>query len=311
MRSRKYRGFSLVEMAMVLLIIGVVMVIALPMTGAVIDSSNRSKTTTTLQGVQVALTNFVAQNRRLPCPADGALASTAANAGIEARTAVTGACLLTPGGGAGQTHGVVPWVTLGISEAEASDAWHNRITYRVSPGPGGLTQDNALNMSDCDAGSTQAASQTASCLAGCTSATLATCTSPTSFLMKRGLQLYDGSANCLLDPYATVAGVPAPTGAAYILISHGANRAGGYTSTGSLVPAGSASPAPSAMEAANSNGAVLRVPIASCTGGVGGPYYFNALFIEGAGATHFDDIVVAQSIMNLVTAAGVGPRAHQ
>lgn len=305
MSARKHRGFSLVEMAMVLLIIGVVMAIAMPITGSVMDASNRTKTSATLQGIQIALTNFVAQNRRLPCPADGSIASGAVNAGVEARVAATGVCSLTPGGGAGQTRGVVPWVTLGISEAEARDAWNNRITYRVPPGPTGMTQTDALNMSDCDAGSTQAVGATTTCLAGCTSANLANCTSPTNFLMNRGLQLYDGSANCLLDPFAAV-----PTGAAYVLISHGANRAGGYMSTGTLVPAAGASPPPSPLEIANNNGVALKAPLISCTGGAGGLYYVNAPFVEGTGATHFDDIVVAQSIMNLVTAAGVGPRVH-
>lgn len=307
MRARKHHGFSLVEMAMVLLIIGVVMAIAMPITGSVMDASNRTKTSATLQGIQTALTNFVAQNRRLPCPADGSIASGAANAGVEARVAATGVCLLTPGAGAaGETRGVVPWVTLGISEAEARDAWNNRITYRVPPGPAGMTQTDALNMSDCDAGSTFVAGPVTACNGGCTSATLGTiCTRPTDFLTNRGLQLYDGSANCLLDPFAAV-----PTGAAYVLISHGANRAGGYMSSGALVPAAGASPPQSPLEAVNNNGVVLKVPAVSCTGGAGGLYYVNAPFGEGAGVSHFDDIVVAQSIMNLVTAAGVGPRVH-
>lgn len=305
-------------MAMVLLIIGVVMAIAMPITSSVIDASNRTKTTATLQGVQVALTNFVAQNQRLPCPADGSLASAAKNAGLEARNA-NGDCILTmPAGAVGQDDGVVPWLTLGISEADARDAWNGRITYRVRSGQNGMTRDNALRLMDCDAAGAQAATPAGgatavSCNSACPTSPFnaGNCTSPTNILVSRGLQVYDGTANCLLDPFALAGLTQVPTGAAFVLISHGANRAGAYTSAGALIPAAGATPPASALETANFNGAALKVPLVSCGGGAGGLYYVNAPFVEGAGATHFDDIVVAQSIMNLVTAAGVGPRVHQ
>ncbi len=82
--------------------------------------------TARLDTIDQALRNFVAQHRRLPCPASGVLASGAVHAGVETWDDIAGAC--NP---ANQRDGVVPWVTLGLAESEAADAWHGRITYRV------------------------------------------------------------------------------------------------------------------------------------------------------------------------------------
>lgn len=294
-------------MAVVLLIIGAVMAIALPMTGAYLDNSYRSKTTTTLQAVQTALVNFATQNGRLPCPADGAIPDGAVGAGVEARNAA-GDCLVTAGGAIGQVRGVVPWVTLGLATADALDGWNNRITYRVTAEQAGinlglgLTRAGALNMTGCDAAGAAAVNATnpISCVAGCAAANLGACTSALNFVLSRGLQLSDGAGNCLLDPFAAT-----PTGAAYVLISHGTNRAGAYTSTGALVPAAGAVPAPSVMELTNANGNALKTPLVACGGA-----YINAQFVEGAVATHFDDIVLSQTVISLINAAQLGPRAH-
>lgn len=325
MDTKKYSGFTLVEMAIVLLIIAGIMAIALPLTGTLIDNSNRAKTTTNLQAVQLALVNFVTQNKRLPCPADGAIPDGAAGAGVEARNPAGDCLVTTPGATVGQLRGVVPWVTLGINSTDAQDAWNNRITYRVPDGPYGVTHDSSLDMTGCDAAGGAAVvingNNTAVCAAGCVSTTLATCTSPLNFLTYdnsgiqaqgkktfRGLQVSDGAGNCSFDPFTPAAGTSAPTGAAYVLIAHGTNRAGAYTAQGNLLPNAGASPPSGTAEQFNFNGLALRLPATAnaCVG----PGYVNAQFSEGATTNHFDDIVLSQTIMNLVTAAQLGPRAH-
>ena len=88
---RKSRGFSLVEIAIVLAILGFVLTIGLQASGAYFSHERRKISLARVAGLDVALANYVAVQGRLPCPADGALATGVALAGVEARTAATGA----------------------------------------------------------------------------------------------------------------------------------------------------------------------------------------------------------------------------
>src|SRR5882672_4729345 len=85
LRARRATGFTLIEIVMVLLIFGIVVAMAAAITRGVAASQKRSLTTTRMAGIDAALMQFVQQQRRLPCPADGTLASSNNNAGVEAR----------------------------------------------------------------------------------------------------------------------------------------------------------------------------------------------------------------------------------
>lgn len=84
-------------------------------------------------------------------------------------------------------------------------------------------------------------------------------------------------------------------GAAYVLISHGESGAGAYSTGGVLMPG---SVPMSARETPNTNNAALQ------------PFYVDAPFVEGSGATHFDDILSRPSVMSVITKAQLGPRAR-
>lgn len=112
-------GFSLVEMAIVLAIIGVLLGGLLPTLSAQREAQHISETRKSLEEIQGALTGFAIINGRLPCPADPAIATGQAGAGAER----------TPPCTSGNSTGVLPWATLGVNEI---DAWGNRYTYRVS-----------------------------------------------------------------------------------------------------------------------------------------------------------------------------------
>ena len=105
------KGFSLVELAVVLVIVGLLA------SGLMLSLGTQRETATTqeaqrqLENIREALIGFALANGRLPCPALSALANTDSNAGREN-------CTLQ--------HGVVPWATLGLTE---SDPWGNRLTY--------------------------------------------------------------------------------------------------------------------------------------------------------------------------------------
>ena len=112
------RGFTLAELAVVLVIVALLFASAFVPLSTQLEVRNTADTRKQLEDLKEALIGFALSQGRLPCPADPAIATGAANAGIE-RAACNGNTLT----------GVVPWATLGLREA---DAWGRRYTYRVT-----------------------------------------------------------------------------------------------------------------------------------------------------------------------------------
>lgn len=119
--ARRASGFSLVEMAVVLVVFALMLHALLMITGTQIANQRVKDTEQVLGQARQALLGFAAVNGRLPCPANGNVPSATAGAGLE-RAPTAAGCT------GGQT-GVLPWATLGLPE---TDAWGRRITYRVS-----------------------------------------------------------------------------------------------------------------------------------------------------------------------------------
>lgn len=111
-----HAGFSLVEMAIVLLIVALLLGGLLPTLSSQIEQQRRSETRKQMDEISSALLGYASSQHppRLPCPAKPAIATDGANAGISDCTI---------------TSGVIPWITLGISE---TDAWGRRFTYSVT-----------------------------------------------------------------------------------------------------------------------------------------------------------------------------------
>lgn len=119
----RQHGFSLIEMAVALVIVGLLLGGTLGTVGALQQRQRLSQTSAQLEEIRDALVAFAVVNRRLPCPADPTLGDTVVGAGLER--------VPTAAGCTGGNAGAIPWATLGIPQ---TDAWGRRFSYRVSAG---------------------------------------------------------------------------------------------------------------------------------------------------------------------------------
>lgn len=285
---------------------------------------------TTLTRIDTAMANFVALNKRLPCPANGTIASGALNVGVEtlsAAGATKGTCIP-----ANQVSGGVPWVTLGLAENDATDPWNGRITYRVFPplamqaqaiAPSPLTPVpppyGLMDMTECDPSGTSVNPKPVTGLCGgystvtictrctpsvlpCDAANLGNCVSPAHYLANKGLIVQDGSGNFLNNP-ATGAG------AAYVIISHGPTGAGAYNKNGTYQPGNIVIPnplPPPPTLAAGTN----EIPNRNNQPLTGATIFMDAQPNSTLTAAHFDDYLSHPSIATVLNRANLGPRAH-
>jgi len=234
-------GFTLIEMAIVLVVIGLVISGGLVAVTPIVENAKYSETRSKMDRIEQALTVHVVINGCLPCPAQGGTSSTTVGVG----NAFDDAVYVTPcADNACTADGVVPWVKLGLSEADITDGFGNRISYDVDDN---LT-DSATSM--VRAGSTYPA------------------------------------GTLLVNNYG---GQIVTTAAAYVLISHGANRAHGFPSStgGSRVDSAFGS----TIEDDNVSGS---------------PAYVQDDIVPTKGTTHFDDLVRWRSAPIIIEECGPG-----
>jgi prepilin-type N-terminal cleavage/methylation domain-containing protein len=279
---RKRHGFTLVEILVVLIILAVVIAMAAAVTRGIAASQQLSLTTTRLATVDAAIIQFVAAQKRMPCPADGTLLSTDNNAGLEVAPDAAGC--------SAQTNGVVPWRTLGLTELDATDGWYRRFTFRTDPQLGLVAR---MDMSSCDPVGTEPGGAKTICNTACTSSALASCTAPVSFLTGKGVQVQNVAGNVVMDPNAVT-----PTGAAYVTISPGPTGGGGYMNTsGQLGQTSSTDGTKEQLNYAN-----LGVTAAT--------FYVDDSINSNPGTGHFDDLISRPSVYTVITKAALGPRSH-
>lgn len=242
MKPALQSGFTLIELAIVLMIVGLLLGGLLVPLSAQMDQRNISDTQKAMSEIKEAIIGFALANGRLPCPADPTIATGSTNAGKE-RTTCTSA----------NSTGVLPWATLGVNE---TDAWGNRYTYRV-------TSDFA----DAIASSTYG---------GCTPSPIPTLAS-FALCSVGNLNVWSSAAKVT----NIAAAVPA------VIISHGKNGAGAWTSQGTQRAASS-----NADELENSDGSA------------------DYDYVSHTPTSSFDDLVVWISpniLFNRMVAAGKLP----
>jgi type II secretory pathway pseudopilin PulG len=133
MKRARLHGFSLVELAMVLLIVGLLLISLMYTLAAASEQRAREDTNRRMEQARELLLAFAQARGRLPCP------STLASMGDESFTgggtpALGGACTAN-------FAGWLPGRALGMQALDDSgfalDAWNNRIRYAVSNSPAG------------------------------------------------------------------------------------------------------------------------------------------------------------------------------
>jgi len=290
------RGFTLIEMVVVIAVLGVLFTILIGITRAVVTQQRYQVTRARMANVDTAVGVYVSQYKRLPCPADGTKPSSDANAGKEV---VTGSGTARDCGT--QVNGVVPWRDLGLTATDIEDGWGGRFTFRVGPD---LVKDGALDFSSCDpAGGAAAVIATPPfCNVACTASTLASaCTPPLIALTgttAKGLVVESATGTVLMDPRT------APTtGAAYVLVSHGSEGGGAYSGAGILL---SSTTAASTVERKNFANVAYSLPPATGTPTV----FLVDDTSNGTTAAHFDDLVSRPGVLALAVKAQLGPRSH-
>lgn len=133
------RGFTLTELAIVLVIVGLLLASLMPALTAQTDQRRYNESAQTMQEMRDALLGYAAAHSaadgkpHLPCPDTD-------DDGAENRT----------GGNCTSDEGRIPWVDLGVTRW---DSWNNRIRYRVtntfSRNDIGITLNSAGNMRIC------------------------------------------------------------------------------------------------------------------------------------------------------------------
>jgi prepilin-type N-terminal cleavage/methylation domain-containing protein len=122
-KNRFSSGFTLIEMAVVLVIVGIIISIVATVLPSLIKSSKVKKTRAILEEVDYAIQGYVAANGRLPFADKG-------TTGKEDSETPT-------------YFGNLPYVTLGLSSGD--DAWSNRLKYGVNKD---LTTTNTGNLGE-------------------------------------------------------------------------------------------------------------------------------------------------------------------
>jgi prepilin-type N-terminal cleavage/methylation domain-containing protein len=270
----RQRGFSLIEIALVLVIVGLALGAGLSILSAKTAQARIDATKTRAEAVHQALVAFVSQNYRLPCPAAPGIVQGAAGYNVERVTGAPGAQVCTNGTGlvnniggatpAGVSRGTVPCVTLGLAEEACLDAWAVRFTYFVQNSATRLTVNTVSGM-----GSSTGGSMTVHKITPPAAAT------PTPGLAPTGNQI-NACSTTAGDNSCNLAAVA-------MVISHGANRGGGFvpTSAAALPTAGVVS----AYELENTNNNVQ---------------FIQNDYVE-SGANSFDDVVVPIAPRDVIT----------
>lgn len=305
------RGFTLIELAVVLMIIGFLLAGALAMLRPYIQSVQRNATQEKIENIGIALTEFALQRGRLPCPANPNEAVTTEPFGAPRNSGTSGTnfnspCNSTVNGqnALGNFVGIVPFRALSLNRDAVRDGYGRYITYAVSPVMAGR---------DGDSQGTELTSAHAQCRQSFWMDTAAsTNLNRTKALLccprfdstnnnlnvldssPSGVTLFTGQQSQIAAEYGdvnTLWNTTLPTNLteliAFVLVSHGPNGRGAYTGNGTQQFAGTGTASPDETENSNGDTRFVDHPLISATN-----------------TTYFDDVVYWRTNHQLLNAFG-------
>lgn len=146
--DKREKGFSLIELAIVLVVAGVILGGATSLIGSYIEGYRYRETEKKLEKIADALARYAQSYYVVPCPGDpnpvtepwGAPAGSSTNGDN-----MTSRCTTV-----GVLQGIVPFKVLGLTEEDAKDAYGNYITYAVNPSFDYIRQNYTRNWAAVD-----------------------------------------------------------------------------------------------------------------------------------------------------------------
>jgi len=131
-KNSSIKGFSLLELSVVLTIIGIVLGSTLNLVTNQSESEKIDKTNQKIEQIQKSFYAFIVNNQRLPCPADGTHDVTNPNFGREEALPDASGCHSGNFFDGNYVYGgIIPTKTLGLSDDFALDEWGRRFSYIV------------------------------------------------------------------------------------------------------------------------------------------------------------------------------------
>ncbi|MBI1274736.1 hypothetical protein GC177_02045 [bacterium] len=256
------RGFSLIETAMVLLVMGLVASALLSLGTKAGETAKLEMTNSRMDAIEKAMGAFFHEQGRLPCPAQGWGRLGSAQYGVEATGANCTALRITVGT-VNFYVGNVPIITLGLSDEALLDGWNRRVTYVVD-----------------ERFITSASQLTASPVA------------PGIQPANDGRLVVNGDGGVTLTNGTSATGGAVPRGAAFVLISHGTNGVGAWplqnasgNSDRIYLPAGERVAFLAARPEEVANAGLNPHPAANA------PLSFGLTYNQLSRGTNFDDVV--------------------
>lgn len=150
--SNPASGFTLVELSIVIVIIGLLMTAYLDATRLWLENRRRDVTMEHISLVHDALTHYYARNGGYPCPAapvsspdDAKLDCTALDPAAIRQAEAHGIAFIHSKAGRKIIEGAVPYRQLDIPRESTLDGWGNLFTYAVTAS---LTSHNTFNAND-------------------------------------------------------------------------------------------------------------------------------------------------------------------
>jgi prepilin-type N-terminal cleavage/methylation domain-containing protein len=133
MTKEQQNGFTLIELAISITIIGFMIAGTLLLINPILQITKKNETEKKMERIIDVLSIYTQRNNRVPCPANPNQAIVVQPFGAEVGSGGAGTNIGNCTGAGALIEGIVPYKTIGLSEADIIDGWGNYFTYRVAP----------------------------------------------------------------------------------------------------------------------------------------------------------------------------------